>query len=247
MAGILLVHGAWHGPWCWDNFAARLSERGHTVRAVRLRGHDRPTGRIWYRVHHYVDDLRQAAAELSDPPVLVGHSLGGLVVQKYMEHHAAAAAVLMASVPPPGTMALVARLAARHPAALLKTNLLLRLEPFTRTPELVRDLHFTPDTPREIVEHCFAHLQDESYPAFLDTMFVRAHPRRIRQPVLVLGAERDRVFTVDEVRSTARAYGVEAEIFPGMGHGMMLDPGWPAVADRVDAWVRGLAPGQTRQ
>jgi len=49
MTGILLVHGAWHGPWCWDNFAERLREYGHDVRVIGLRGHDRPTGPIWNR------------------------------------------------------------------------------------------------------------------------------------------------------------------------------------------------------
>jgi pimeloyl-ACP methyl ester carboxylesterase len=52
MAEILLVHGAWHGPWCWNGVAGRLVGYGHQVHAVRLRGHDRPPGRIWHRVHH---------------------------------------------------------------------------------------------------------------------------------------------------------------------------------------------------
>ena len=34
MAGILLVHGAWHGPWCWERFARRLTDAGHDVRTV---------------------------------------------------------------------------------------------------------------------------------------------------------------------------------------------------------------------
>jgi pimeloyl-ACP methyl ester carboxylesterase len=57
-------------------------------------------------------------------------------------------------------------------------------------------------------------------------------------PVLVLGAELDGFFTLGETRRTARAYRTEAEIFPGIGHDMMLDDGWPGVADRVDGWVR---------
>jgi hypothetical protein len=43
MAGILLVHGAWHGPWCWDGFAERLAGHGHQVLAVSLR-RPRPAG-----------------------------------------------------------------------------------------------------------------------------------------------------------------------------------------------------------
>ncbi|MFZ1102508.1 MAG: hypothetical protein WAN86_06640 [Hyphomicrobiaceae bacterium] len=99
-------------------------------------------------------------------------------------------------------------------------------------------MFFTPDTPQEIVDHCFACLQDESYLAFIDTMMVLPRPHRVHVPVLVLGGERDSLFTVAEVHKTARAYQTEAEIFPGMGHDMMLDTDWRKLADRIGAWIQ---------
>jgi pimeloyl-ACP methyl ester carboxylesterase len=156
MAGVLLVHGAWHGPWCWDGFAERLAGHGHQVQAVRLRGHDQPPGRIWHRVHHYVTDVRQAAARFAQPPVLVGHSLGALVVQRYLEHGPARAAVLLAPPPHRGTLAAIARLAIGHPMAMLQASLSLRLRPLVATPALVRELFFSPDTPQELVDDTFA-------------------------------------------------------------------------------------------
>ena len=238
MTGILLVHGGWHGPWCWNDFADHLTGYGHDVRAVQLRGHDRPSGRIWHRVHHYVEDVQRIVETFPAPPFLIGHSLGGLVVQKYLESGQARGAVLMASIPPRGTIPAIARLAVRYPIAFLKSNLLPRLRPFIVTSRLARALFFTPDTPQGIVDHCLACLQDESYLAFIDTMVMLARPHRVQVPVLVLGAERDSIFTAAEVRGTARAYRTEAEIFPGMGHDMMLDTDWRKVADRIDAWIR---------
>jgi alpha-beta hydrolase superfamily lysophospholipase len=55
--------------------------------------------------------------------------------------------------------------------------------------------------------------------------------------MLVLGAARDGIIAAAHVHRTARAYGTRAEIFDGMGHDMMLEPGWQRVADRIDAWV----------
>jgi pimeloyl-ACP methyl ester carboxylesterase len=239
---VLLIHGGWHGPWCWDTFADRLSERGHEVKAVQLRGHDGRPGRLWHRIHHYLEDVESAAADFDRPPIPVGHSMGGLVAQKYLDRNPAPGAVLMASVPSGGVVAPVARLAARYPLAFSKATLLLRLGPLVSTPALVRGLFFSPDTPQAVVDECRARIQDESYLAFLDTLLflARARPRRIDAPVLVLGAERDGFFTVGEVRRTARAYRTEAEVFPGMGHNMMLDHGWEEVADRVHAWLRAL-------
>jgi len=48
-----------------------------------------------------------------------------------------------------------------------------------------------------------------------------------------------------EVEQAARAYGTEAEIFPGMGHVMMLEAGWQKVADRIIEWVRAGERGRT--
>jgi alpha-beta hydrolase superfamily lysophospholipase len=51
MTGILLVHGAWHGPWCWDRLAERLTSHGHQVQAARPRGHDQPPGRTQAEIY----------------------------------------------------------------------------------------------------------------------------------------------------------------------------------------------------
>jgi pimeloyl-ACP methyl ester carboxylesterase len=239
---ILLIHGAWHGPWCCDAFAARLRGRGHDVRAMRLRGHDSRPGRIWHRMRDYVEDVERAAAEFERPPVPVGHSMGGLLAQKYVERHPAPGAVLMASVPTGGVLGVVARLAARHPAAFLKANALFRLGPLVSTSALVRDLFFTTQTPQAVVDGCEARLQDESYLALLDMVLclARPTPRRVDTTMLVLGAAHDGFLTVGDLRRTARAYRTEAEIFPGMGHDLMLDQGWEKVADRIDIWLQGL-------
>jgi len=59
-----------------------------------------------------------------------------------------------------------------------------------------------------------------------------------RIPMLVLGAEDDTIIVSQrQIRRTAAVYGAEAEIFANMGHNMMLEPGWQAVAERVDAWL----------
>lgn len=61
----------------------------------------------------------------------------------------------------------------------------------------------------------------------------RAHPA----PLLVLGAEHDGCISIQAVRALARAVGTDAEIFSGMGHNMMLEPGWDAVAERIHVWL----------
>ncbi|GAB3037362.1 hypothetical protein MBOU_19990 [Mycobacterium bourgelatii] len=77
---------------------------------------------------------------------------------------------------------------------------------------------------------------------FLDQTFRLPHPKRVRTPLLVLGGTEDGLISQKEVRTTARVYGADVELFTGMGHMLMLEPGWPAVAERICSWLgaRGL-------
>jgi len=242
---ILCVHGMWHGAWCWDeNFLPYLAQQGYPATALSLRGHCGSEGREHlrrYSLADYVADLADVAARLPSPPVLVGHSMGGMIVQKYLERHTAPAAVLLASAPPRGLLPATVRYAGRHPLQFLKTNLTLSMFPVVGTPDLARECLFSSDLPAERLAELYARLQDESYRAYLDMiLFDRPQPRHVNTPVLVLGAGKDMLISRREVESTARAYHTQAEFFEEMAHDGMLEDGWQAVGARVVGWLREL-------
>lgn len=237
---LLFVHGAWHGAWCWaEHFLEYFTTRGYAVHALSLRGHGASPGRDrlrWTRLADYVADVAQVASQFPKPPVVIGHSMGGAVVQKYLETHPAPAAVLLASVPPAGVLATTLRIARRHPLEFVKTNLLLSLYPLIGTPALAREAFFPASLPQDKLRTYFAQLQDESYRAFLDMLlFDLPKPQRVTTPVLVFGAANDTIFYPYEIEATARAYQTQAVIFPDMAHDLMLGSGWQAVADRIIA------------
>jgi pimeloyl-ACP methyl ester carboxylesterase len=235
---LLFVHGAWHGAWCWqEHFIPYFTRAGFAVYALSLRGHGGSDGgeRLrWTRIDDYVRDVESVVARLPRHPVLVGHSMGGLVVQKYLERHAAPLGILLAAVPPTGALATTLRVARRHPKAFLKANLKLSLYPLIETPALAQEHFFSPTMPQEQVMSYFRRLQDESYCAFLDMLAFRLpRPRRVKTPICVLGAADDQIFSPAQVEATARAYGTSATIFPNMAHDMMLEAGWKQVADHM--------------
>jgi len=239
---ILFVHGAWHGAWCWEkHFLPYFASMGFAAYAVSLRGHGNSTALAhlrWLRVADYVADVAEAVKTLPETPVLVGHSMGGLVIQKYLETHSAPAAVLMASVPVNGVLRTALRIARRHPLSFLKTNLTWSLYPIIGTPALSREAFFSEGMPENTLRSYFRRLQDESYLAFLDMMvFNLPRPERVSAKLLILGAQDDSIFHTDEVEMTAAAYGTAPEIFSGMAHDMMLEAGWRAVADRIIQWL----------
>jgi pimeloyl-ACP methyl ester carboxylesterase len=110
------------------------------------------------------------------------------------------------------------------------------------TPELAREKFFSKQTPdADVVRHA-TRLQEDSRRAGLDSpLFTRNSPKRVTTPLLVLGAECDGSLTPKEVHATARAYRTEAEIFPDLGHDMMLESGWPNVAERIHDWLGSQA------
>jgi hypothetical protein len=240
---VLFVHGAWHGAWCWqENFTGYFAERGFDCYSFSMRGHGKSGCEGVFHlssVDHYVRDLESVVRQIGMEPVLVGHSMGGLVVQRYLMEHGAPAAALMASVPPYGIMGFVLRVARRHPRTFLKFLFTLNPRVAVSTRELVDDLFFSAETAPECVDRCFSEIGTESSRAAIEMMAVR-FPRAGKVgdvPVLVLGGEDDKVFTTREVRATARAYGVEPRIFEAMGHDMMLDAGWRDAADVIINWL----------
>ncbi len=247
---LLFVHGSWHGAWCWDeHFLDFFADKGYRAVALSLRGHGASPGRErlrWTRLQDYVADVAETAAQLQTQPVLVGHSMGGFVIQKYLEHHSAAGAILVASVPPTGVLRVTLRIARRYPVPFAKVNASLRLAPLVATPELVRDLFFAASTPDEQINTYQPRLQDEGYRGFLDMLALDlVKTKRVnRVPMLVLGAEDDYIVSERQIRRTAAVYGAEAEIFPNMGHDMMLEPGWAAVAERIHTWLKTHDPAR---
>ena len=240
---LLFVHGAWSSAWYWDeHFLAFFADKGYRVVAVSLRGHGNSSAPKRLRacsLADYVDDVAAVAESLPARPVVIGHSMGGAIVQKYLESHDAPAGVLMASVPPRGLRALMLRLARKYPWLTVKSALVGDTTGPIKTPARAREQLFTPDAPESLVVDCVRRVQQESKRVlYLDLLISNLpKPERVTTPILVLGAELDGIFTIEEVRATARAYRTEAELFPGMGHMLMLEPGWATVAERIHVWL----------
>ena len=77
----VLVHGAWHGGWCWDGVATELRAQGHNTEAPTLPGHNLGDARANVRFDDYVTALVKVLQVQPEPVVLVGHSSAGFLLQ----------------------------------------------------------------------------------------------------------------------------------------------------------------------
>ncbi|MBA2660804.1 MAG: alpha/beta fold hydrolase [Bradymonadaceae bacterium] len=230
---LLFVHGAMHGAWCWDeHWMPAAAARGWPCYALSLRGHagsDGGAGRHRWTLRDYVHDVMQVIATLPRPPVLIGHSMGGLVVQRVLELYPARAGVLLASLSPFGGLNMAHHMFKRHPA-----DVVLGLVGRSVPPR--HDYLYSEAMGPERSARLRARLTSTSALNQYEILLPR-RPLPSKAPVIVLGGGQDGFVPVDDVYATARWYKAPVEIFSGMGHMLQLEPNW---REPLDAMLAGL-------
>ncbi|MDP2628118.1 MAG: alpha/beta fold hydrolase [Candidatus Rokubacteria bacterium] len=234
---LLFVHGMWGGSWYLRSYLDAAARDGWNAWAVNLRGHhgSRPVpdlGRV--SVLDYVEDVRDCLRALGEA-VVIGHSMGGLVAQKVAEGGGVKAAVVLTSAAPRGIVVLRWAVLSRMgrylgpmlsgrafgvTAAHARALLLNRIAPDRQA---VLYSQFGPESGRAARELAFG--------------LVPVDARRVRCPVLVVGAEHD-VITPPAVQTTiARRYGAEYLEAAGHGHMLMLEDDWEPPFNKILVWL----------
>ena len=213
-----------------------LAARGFTVHAISVRGHGASSpANLRATIFDYARDARAAIAAVGAPPVVVGHSAGGYVVQLLMTGVVGpapqiAGAVLLCSSPVSIGGYFLDR--GLRGAPMVSLPALLRREPAT-----VRRAFFRPDISDAELERHRARLVSEPPLVTLSSMLLRPRPQRNYTPVLVIAAEHDAVFDLAAQRATAAAYAAPLVCVPHATHDLMLDPAWPIAADAIARFV----------
>lgn len=133
---IVLVHGAWHGAWCWEKVIPHLTAQGHSVLAPDLPGHGSnahvPLEEI--SLQTYVDTL---CSLLNEPSILVGHSMAGMIISQVAEKlpHLVKHLVYLAAVVPRNGCAMLELLTALNPDSSI--NQILEVDPGRQTLRVV--------------------------------------------------------------------------------------------------------------
>lgn len=133
MTGFLLIHGSWHGAWCWEDVAPILRAQGHDVVTPDLPCHGNDRTPAWRTtLEGYARAIHEAAAGMKGPPIVVGHSMGGFAMTEAASRYPGAFAGLIyvcAFVPNPGETLLGIALADRQstlPSAMARGLLVTR-------------------------------------------------------------------------------------------------------------------------
>lgn len=254
-APLVFLHGAFCGAWIWaEHFLPYFAGKGRRAVAFSLRGHGASDGHDMLplaSLDDYLDDLGRVLADLGRPPVLIGHSMGGMVVQRHVERldrkrftdpdapPPVAGMALMAALSPGGLAATATQLMLFDPLVLMQLTALQTFGDKAVLPEGVHRAMFARSAPIGLTEKYMPRMQSESRRVQVDLM-MGAPPwpgNALRIPRLVLGAEEDPFVPPWMARMTARHYGTEARILPDTGHAMMLGPDWEIPAGLLLDWL----------
>ena len=238
MTTVVMAHGAFCGGWAFDRFRTPFEARGWRVEAPDLRG----GGVAGRSMRDYADDLAKVCADLPERPILLGHSMGGLVCQMAARRVQPRALVLLAPSPPWGV----------HGSSLEEAVTAFGVslaDPFWTgkvQPDLSLVRRFSLDrlaaAEREALAARTGPESGRAIRAVLNWwldpfMTTSVGPSPLGAPALVIAGERDQVHPAATARQTAERIGADFEIMPAMSHWLIGEPGWEAVADRAIGWA----------
>ncbi|WP_264658753.1 alpha/beta hydrolase [Azospirillum canadense] len=244
---IVMVHGAFAGAWCFEVFRGVFRDLGWTVHDPDLKGHGVAVGTgqdlVGVGMADYRADLTAFLQGFPEPPVLLGHSMGGVLVQQLAADGLARALVLVDAAPRAGILPSTdsERTAAQG---------LMSLGPFWTTvvhPNFAvaagDSLNGVPADERRAV---FDRFGPESGRALFELFFWMLDRTKatavdvgaVRCPVLCVSGREDRIVSPETARASVSAfrYGTYREA-PGHGHMLLVEPGAADIARSIAEWL----------
>lgn len=250
---VVLIHGAFCASWAFDGYAKLFEAQGAKVVAPTLRHHDvppdvRPPRELGVTsILDYAADIEAIVRELKGPPILIGHSMGGLIAQIVATRVPVKALALLAPSAPWGTLP-------TSPWEVVSAQGLYFAGQFWNKPlrpeAWIAESHALDLLPPKEREAVFARFVSESGLATFEIMHwamdVRratyVDPRQVHCPVLCVAGALDRVNPAKTVASIARRYREKGHYFEveNASHWLIGEPGWERTAAFVREWLSNV-------
>jgi len=243
---LLLQHGMWHGAWCWRWWQELLATWGWESHAFSLPGHgDSPAQRpiADCTLDYYLGFLAAEVARLPTTPVVIGHSMGGALLQWYLKYVGPLpAAVLVASWlshSVSGNSPL--RILMSDPWGFIQVVRQGTATPLVRSPQRAAKMFITEGavlSPQEL----YAKIGPESRLVLLQHHAPLWHPPTdVTTPLLWIGAEQDAVISAPGARRSAEFYHATYLPAPRAGHDVMLEQDREETALAMARWLEQKA------
>jgi pimeloyl-ACP methyl ester carboxylesterase len=257
MATVVLIHGLWLTPLSWEGWKERFESKGHTVLAPAWPGMEGTVEEVRANAKNYerlgikeiTDHYDAIIRGLDSPPIVMGHSFGGLITQLLLDRGLGAAGVAVDPAPIKGVLALpyselkVASVALKNPANRHRTQMLTPEEFHYAFTNLLTAEESKPIYDRLAVPGPGRTLFQAGLANFNPNAVTRVNRHNsTRAPLLLLAGGKDHTVPASTTRATYRIQkksGAVTEIkeYPERSHYTVSQDGWEEVADHALDWA----------
>jgi pimeloyl-ACP methyl ester carboxylesterase len=254
---ILLIHGLWVTPSSWQKFQRYYESLGHKVIASPWPGIDKdvaamrrdPSGLNGIGIAEVVAHYTKIIRSLPEPPIIMGHSYGGLITQLLIDHGLGAAGVAIDSVPPKGILVLPLSTylaltpAYLQPSTFKKTFIFTFMKWWKVFANTLSEAEARAEFEREVIpasgRSIFQAALSNVTPSSLATINFR---NNTRAPLLFIGGEKDVIMPAALNRKNFKKYQASSAVteykeFPGRSHYIIAERGWEEVAQYALDWT----------
>jgi len=243
---LLFVHGSSCGSWVWANFTSYFSSRGWTCHVLNLRGHHlSPPIDDWadVGVEEYLEDVDRAVQMIDDTFILIGHSMGGVLAQKYAETKNPEKLILLHTSPPIQVVQKIDFSAflkrGKEKGRIMGEKV---LESDGDPNNLIGYMFDEGNVDDDVLEMTHKKMGKESSRAIIEMQKVNVDNENVRCPVYVLGFNLEKLgihYPVNLSEELARYYqAADYRIIEPGGHMFMLEKNWEEFADVIGTWLK---------
>jgi pimeloyl-ACP methyl ester carboxylesterase len=245
---IFMIHGMWGGEWYWENYRRAFKERGYNCVTTTLRFHDmsprdEPDPRLgMVSLLDYAEDLEAEIRNIGERPIIMGHSMGGLLAQILGSRDLAEALVLLTPASPRGILALTPSVVRSFMSVMTKWGFWRKPMRQTFNEAVYSMLHLLPPGEQRDAYGRFVY---ESGRAAFEIGFwlfdskraSRIDESKIACPVLVIAGAEDRITPASVVRRVAKKYKARYREFENHAHWVVGQPGWQDIVEYISEWL----------
>lgn len=248
-----MIHGMWGGAWYMENYKNFFREKGYSCITPTLRYHDTdpeatPNPLLGTTsLLDYARDLEAEIRQMEEPPIIMGHSMGGLLAQMLGSRGLARALVLLTPAAPAGILALKPSVIKSFRSVLLKRGFWKKPMRQTFAEATYSMLNLLPPEEQQTT---YARFVYESGRAAAEIGFwlfdphkaARVDESKVRCPVLVISGAQDRITPASVIRQVARKYKAVSTYkeFANHAHWVVSEPGWEEITEYIGEWLQHI-------
>lgn len=238
---LLFVHGSYCGAWIWEkHFLSYFAKAGYGGAAISLRGHGKsPDVSLIdsYGICDFLEDIAEGVRLFDRAPILIGHSLGGYLVQRYALLRDVPGMILLASPSLAGLAGSSQHILMNNPQLAIQLGLLMAFGPEMADANVIGDALFRTGVSTQEKARMASLLQRESKRVTNEIFWPCWDRPKKKPPTLILGGDADAFVPISDFRQCADVWGGTFKVLPEVPHGVMLDGTWGRVAEEMKNWL----------